>query len=105
MRRNIFKPPTTRFPHFTSPAPDPGFNWHLLSWRRFLRLVLFAWWRIFVALVLGNYIPGGIIVLVQLGWDGLLRYFTSWVLLAPLERSHPFLFGSFLTLVVLLTPV
>src|SRR5258707_5821141 len=104
MRRTIFQWSVSYFPHITPSAPDPGFNWHLPSWRRLLRLVLFVWWHVFVALVLGNYIPGGIIVLVQLGWDGLLRYLSSWGLLASLERNQPVLFGSFLTIVALLTP-
>jgi tetratricopeptide (TPR) repeat protein len=105
MKRTIFQLSVSCFPHFMSPIPNSGFNKPLPSWRRFLLLVLFLWWRVFVALVFGNYVLGGIIVLVQQGLDGLLRYLTSWALLAPLERSQPVLFGSLLTIVVLLAPV
>ena len=79
-------------PHqpWTAHLPDP------------LRAVAHQWWKVFAFIVIGNYVPGLILSLVQNGWKGLLVQFTSWGLLAPVEHANPPLFWAVAGLLALL---
>src|SRR5712691_4074744 len=104
MRRANFQSLEPRFPPNTASTSASNAVRSLPLWLHLLRLVLFKWWRIFVVLVLGNYIPGGIIILIQKGWNGLISYLSPWGLLAPIEQHYPVLFGALLAIFIILVP-
>src|SRR5579859_7041831 len=42
------------------------------------RWLLLAWWKLFFFVIVGNYLPGGILALLQGGWGALGAYVTTW---------------------------
>src|SRR5690242_17796640 len=99
MRRTFFRQRMPTFLQFRSTTYSDT-DQQNPRWLLILRWMLFKWWGIFAALVVGNYLPGSVLVLFQTGWSGFVNYLTSWGLLAPLERSQPVLFGVLLTIFV-----
>ncbi len=77
MRRNNEKPPA---------APSQHPLWRGICW------LLLLWWKLFSFVIVGNYVPGALLALLQGGWAACWASLTTWGFFQPIERAHPPLF-------------
>jgi tetratricopeptide (TPR) repeat protein len=63
------------------------------------------WWKLFLLLLAGMYVPGGILTALSGGLGALASYLTSWGLLQSLERAHPIGFRILAGILLLLAVV
>ncbi len=73
-------------PPVPAPAAPEPWTARLPGW---VRTLAHLWWKLFAFVVLGNFLPGLLIALVQGGVNGLTGQLTAWGLLAPLEQADP----------------
>lgn len=87
---------------------DENHRSEVLLWQfpqRIIRWLLQLWWKVFSFIIIGNYIPGAIVIFLQSGWEPLRSYITTWGLLQPIEIAYPLTFWIIVGLLAFLAVI